>query len=91
MENKEEKYLTNPSLMRLARKAGVKNFSASCYGVVAKMIEEELTRLASVALIVNSEKSTRTIMVSDVYQAFILMDEQVTYSEKLNGQTVKKM
>jgi histone H3/H4 len=90
-ENEEDKHLTNPSIMRLARKAGVKNFSAGSYPIVNKMIEEELFKLISVIKVVNSEKSTRTIMISDVYQAFNILGEHITYSEKLNKQTTKKL
>jgi len=87
----EEKYLTNPSIMRLARKAGVKNFSAGSYPIVNKMIEEELSKVIQNIKIVNSEKATRTIMISDVYQAFNIMGENMTFSEKLNKQTTKKL
>ena len=86
----DDKFLTNPSIMRLARKAGVKNFSVSCYPIVNIMIEEELKRILEAVKIVNGEKDTKTIMIGDVYQAFNLIGERVAYSEKLNGQTTKK-
>lgn len=87
----EEKYLTNPSIIRLARKAGVKNFSANCYPVVHKMIEDELSRVIEITKIVNREKGTKTIMISDLCQALNLLGEHVTYSEKLNSHTTKKL
>lgn len=85
------KYITNPAIIRLARKAGIKNFSAGCYPVVGELIEEELKRIIHVIKIVNDERETKTIMKGDVYQAFNLLNEKITHSEHLNGQTTKKV
>jgi len=86
----EDKYLTEPSILRLARKAGIKNFSDPCYEVVEKLIEEDLREIIKVIKIINSEKDTKTIMIANVYQALNLRGERVAHSDKLDPQTTKK-
>lgn len=86
----EDKYLTEPSILRLARKAGIKNFSDPCYEVVNQLIESDLKELVKAIKIINSEKDTKTIMIANVYEALNLQGERVAYSDKLDSQTAKK-
>lgn len=64
--------ITKPGVIRLARQAGIKSIADDCHDVVRGLIEAELSRVISGILVANDERSTKTIMVEDVYNAFNL-------------------
>jgi histone H3/H4 len=80
--------ITKPSITRLARQAGVKSISDECFDCIRKDIYDRLDKVISVALVVNSENQTKTLMSDDVYNALRLLGCNVTQSTDL-GTTTK--
>jgi len=62
-------HIAKPSLVRLARKAGIKSMSDECYTEIYKLIDSNLDNLVATSLVINSENGTKTLMSNDVYQA----------------------
>jgi len=82
--------ITKPSITRLARRAGVKSLSDSCYDTIRSLSELYLNEIISAALVVNSEHNTKTLMAEDVYEALRLRGYNVTQSHDLGTTTCAK-
>jgi len=82
--------ITRPSITRLARRAGVKSISDECFVSIRKQIEDKLDDVIKVAMVVNSELQTKTLMVDNIYEALYLMGENVTQSVDLGTVTCSK-
>jgi len=80
--------LTRPSITRLARKAGVKSISEDCFAEIRELTKNKLVSLLKVALIVNSERQTKTIMPDDIYEALRLLGENIAESHDLGTASV---
>jgi histone H3/H4 len=80
-------YITKPSVTRLARRAGVKSISEDCYSVIHAAIGEKIEEVTKVALIVNSGRSTKTLMVEDVQDALRLRGYYIAQSTDLGTGT----
>lgn len=83
-------HITKPSLVRLARKAGIKSMSDDCYPEIYKLINDNLDTIIQTSLIVNSEGGTKTLMNNDVYQAMKLNGHIVAESTELGTNTCAK-
>ena len=81
MENKPAN-ITKPSIIRLARRAGVKNISDDCYVTINELITDMLSELAHTIIVVNSE-NRKTIMPDVVYQALCLKGHHIAKSKDL--------
>jgi histone H3/H4 len=77
--------ITNPSIVRLSRKAGVKSMSNECYNTIRKIAQQELDEIVKTMLIVNSEHNTKTIMQEDIYDALKLRGHYVAQSQELSS------
>lgn len=62
-------YISKPSITRLARRSGIKTLSEECYGSIRIQVQKMLEEVLTLALIVNSESNTKTLMSKDVYEA----------------------
>lgn len=82
--------ITKPSITRLARRAGVKSVSDDCFDLVRHLISEKLDEVILATLAVNSEHQTKTMMPDDVYDAFLLLGENVAQSSDLGTTTCSK-
>ena len=82
--------ITRPSMTRLARKAGVKSVSDDCFNVIRQLIENRLDEIIDVAVIVNSEHPTKTMMTSDVYDSLGLIGNNIAQSNDLGTTTCNK-
>ena len=80
-------YITKPSITRLARRAGVKSISEDCYTVIHDSIGQSIEDIVRVALVVNGARSTKTLMVDDVYDALRLKGYNVAHSADLGTGT----
>ncbi len=68
----EENYvdsITRPSLLRLARIAGVKTMSADCTTILRSLLAKEAEEVCKNMLVFNNQRNTRTIMLDDLYPA----------------------
>lgn len=83
-------HITKPSITRLSRQAGVKSMSDNCYNVIREIIVEELNNVLDMALIVNSEHNTKTMMSNDIYEALRLYGYNVAYSQCMGTTTCTK-
>ena len=61
-----------------------------CFETTKRLIDEKLTEVLRVALIVNSEGTTKTLMAENIYDALNLMGENVTHSSELGTSTCNK-
>jgi len=85
-----EHNITKPSIIRLARRAGVKSMADECNETVKKLIDSYLTEIISTALIVNSERNTKTLMADDIYEALRIRGYNVSQSTDLGTTTCTK-
>lgn len=83
-------HIAKPSLVRLARKAGIKSMSDDCYPEVYKLITTNLDKIIATALIINSENGTKTLMNNDIYQAMKTNGHIVAESTDLGTNTCAK-
>lgn len=83
-------HITKPSITRLARRAGVKSISEDCYPVIHQSIGESIENIIRVALVVNGARTTKTLMVEDVYDALHLKGHNVAQSTDMNTSTCLK-
>ena len=82
--------ITKPSITRLARCAGVKSLSEDCYPEMRQIVNNKLEEILRVAMIVNGEKHTKTLMVEDIYETLALLGHHVTRSNDLGTTTCSK-
>lgn len=82
--------ITKPSITRVARRAGVKSVSDECFDPIRNIISYQMDDLIKVALVVNSEHQTKTLMAEDIYDAFTLLKHNVTQSTDLGTTTCSK-
>lgn len=82
--------ITRPSITRIARRSGVKSISENCFGTVRSILNDELRRVLSTALVVNSECHTKTLMPENIYDALALNGYNVAQSTDLGTATCSK-
>tara|TARA_B100000497_G_scaffold99350_1_gene112330 strand:- start:465 stop:752 length:288 start_codon:yes stop_codon:yes gene_type:complete len=82
--------LARPSLMRIARRGGIKSLSEDCYPEMRQIVNNKLEEILRVAMIVNGEKHTKTLMVEDIYETLALLGHHVTRSNDLGTTTCSK-
>ena len=83
-------HITKPSITRLARRAGVKSLSDDCYNSIRNLVENKLSDVINVALVVNSEHNTKTLMPEDNYEALFINGYNITQSSDLGTNTCVK-
>ena len=81
--------ISKPSITRLARRSGVKSVSEDCFDYIRLIINEFLDEIVQVSLVANSEHQTKTLMPDDVYNAFTLLDQNITQSTDFGVSTYK--
>lgn len=82
--------IKNPSMERLARRAGVKSMSVGCYPLLRRVILAKLHEVAKVTLIANSENHTKTLMDTDVINGLSILGHNVGESNSLGTHTCAK-
>lgn len=61
--------ITKPGILRLARAGGVKNISDDSCEKIRQIIHDKIDDIIECAIIVNSERDTKTLMPDDIYDA----------------------
>ena len=74
---------TKPSITRLARRAGVKSMSDDCVDTIRSLIGVELNEIIRMAVILNEQNSTKTVMTDDVYNELKFLDMNVARSDEM--------
>jgi histone H3/H4 len=82
--------IARPSIIRLARRAGIKSVSEECIPLIRALIYTRLDYIIQNALIINSEHGTKTLMTDDVYDALSFTNENLTQSNELGTSTITK-
>lgn len=82
--------ITRPSIVRLARRAGIKSISEECFNNIRALITFQITDIIKKSLVVNSEHQTKTLMTEDIYEALSLNGENLTQSNDLGTNTISK-
>lgn len=75
--------LTRPAITRLARKAGVKSVSEECFDRIRELIYKKLNLILKNALIISSQKNTKTLMKEDIYEALEILKEYISRTNDL--------
>lgn len=81
---------TKPDITRLARSAGVKSISENNFDLIRQLIDRELREVIRVAMIINSEHQTKTLMAEDIYDAVSFGGTNMTQSSELGASTCSK-
>lgn len=82
--------ITRPSIVRLARQAGVKSIAEDCYPMIRALIDARLDDIIEKSLRVNEQHQTKTLMADDVYEALALCGEHIAQSSDLGTTTIAK-
>lgn len=75
--------LNKPSVMRLARRAGVKTMADNCVDTVNDILIEHLDDILRSSLVVHSLNNNNTLSAEDVVNGLTFMGHNVTYSDKM--------
>jgi histone H3/H4 len=81
---------TKPAILRLARKAGIKNLSEDCYEPIRKLMGAEMEEILKIAVYINEIRGTKTISVDDISDAMRLLGKNVAKSEDLSVASCSK-
>jgi len=82
--------ITKPSIIRLARRAGIKSLSEECFPLLRALIHQRLEHVIQNSLIINSEHQTKTLMADDIYTSLSINNENLTQSNDLGTSTITK-
>ena len=74
---------TKPAITRLARRSGVKSMSDDCVDTIRSLIGMELNEIIRMAIIMNEQNSTKTVMADDIYNALKFMNINIAKTEDL--------
>lgn len=88
LEEKENIELSKSSIIKLARRAGVKSLSEESYNTIRSLIGIKLKDVIKSTVIVNDSHQTKTIMGNDVYKALNLLNYNITQSDSLNSNKI---
>lgn len=75
--------ITTPTITRLARRAGVKNISKECYSCIRALMVQRLDYVIQDALVINSQKQKKTLMVDSIYESLELRGINLAQSQDL--------
>jgi histone H3/H4 len=87
-EIEENIELSKSSIIKLARRAGVKSLSEESYNTIKSLIGIKLKDVIKATVIINDSHQTKTIMGNDVYKALQLLNYNVTHSDNLNSNKI---
>ena len=81
-------YISKPSILRIARLAGIKSLSENSYPVIEKLIKKYTEEIIKNTLILTSQNNSKTIMVEDVYNSIHLLGYNIAESKDLSNDTL---
>jgi histone H3/H4 len=87
---KLSKNITKPSIIKVARKAGVKNISEDCMDPIRQLIVSDITEIMRHCVLINNIKGTKTILLDDLHEALKIMGYNTAKSDELNSLTMVK-
>lgn len=82
--------IARASIVRLARKSGVKSISDDCLDLTRAIMCKKLDEIIRTVLIVNDERQTKTLMPEDVYEALSLLDNNLARTTEMGTSTCSK-
>lgn len=69
------------SLIKLARKADIKNIPDDSFDLINNIIRYKLQTIIDVALVVNSESQTKILTANDVHNAIKILGDNMAYTK----------
>jgi histone H3/H4 len=75
---------TKPAILRLARKAGIKNLSEDCYEPIRSLMGAEMEEILRISIYINEIRNTKTIIVDDIADSLRLLGKNTAKSEDLS-------
>ena len=87
---KDEPIIAKPAITRLARQAGVKSLADDCIPTIRKYIKERIEKYVESATIINSVRSTKTLMTDDMLAAIRSTGRNIAFSDDLGTSTCTK-
>lgn len=75
--------ITKPALTRLARRAGVKSLSEDSFDTIRNLTSIKLTEITQAIMTLNNERSTKTIMAFDTYEALKILGYNMAQTSAL--------
>lgn len=79
--------VSNSSLIRLARRAGVKSVSRDFYKYTSTELEQIVKEIVDTAVDVRDGRNTKTLLAEDAYEAMRLHGYNVCESSELGTKT----
>ena len=83
MENNMDIF-TKPAIIKLARRAGIKNISDDCIKQIRSLIALKINEILNMTIIINNQHSHKTIMFEDLYQALKILNINCATQENMN-------
>lgn len=87
---KVQSIITQASLNRLCKQAGIKTVANGCYDRIRFAIQTKLNETIRLAVVVTKQRNSKTMSVDDVYEMFTLLGENVVQSTELGLNTIGK-
>lgn len=81
--------LTNESLKKLVRKAGIKSISIDCYNQIRGLVDYKLQLLLSGCANINTPNS-KTLTIDHLSHILSMNNEYICYSENMGKTKLKK-
>jgi histone H3/H4 len=82
--------ITRPSIVRLSRKAGIKSLGDDSFQLIREIAEQKTEEIIRKALVMCSEKGTKTLMEEDIYDVLGLLGCNLTKSTELGTTIMEK-
>ncbi len=88
--NTTQQKITKPSIIKIARKAGIKNISDECIEPIRQQIHKDIFDIINHCVIINEVKGTKTILLDDLNDALRFMGHNVAKSDELSCSSLSK-
>lgn len=82
--------ITKPSIIKIARKAGIKNISDECIDPIRQQISKDIRDIINHCVIINDVKGTKTVLLEDLNEALRFMGHNVAKSYELSCSSFSK-
>ena len=79
-----ELFFTRPSLLKIARKAGIKSLADDCYHLIDTMMIDRIEKLVREGILVNKVRGGKVLTAEDVQVAAHLRGQNVTSGDALS-------
>jgi histone H3/H4 len=82
-QTSDKTIFSKPSILRLARKAGIKCVSDECYELISSMIHARIQEIVEDSVLVKNQRGGKVLTQADIQEALLLRGINVPVSDKL--------